>query len=144
MGARLNRGNFDNGMRKAAMRHGHRLGQEIVNEARQRCPVDEGRLRASIDYTITEKPSGVKVVVGSPLPYAKHFHTGTGIHGPHGTPIVPTRKRSASGGPPFLKFTPKGAGAPLFRRSVKGIEKNPFLADALVAVMGNIARRRDK
>lgn len=82
-------------------------------------------------------------MIGSPLAYAEYFHRGTGIYGPHGTPIVPVSKK-------VLKFRsrgnqtgslPKERGTWVFARSVKGMPADPFLSDALARVMGTITRR---
>lgn len=50
-----------------------RLGTMIQNDARSRCPVDTGRLRASI--TVKRLPQGV--VVGSNVEYAGYVEYGT-------------------------------------------------------------------
>lgn len=142
-GAEIHRAAFDRGTQQAANRWAHRLGTRIVAEARQKCPVDEGTLRASIDYVATVGNGSAKVVVGSPLDYAEYLHTGTGVHGPRGTPIVPVTREA-------LKFKWDGPGKAtrskdkrgfVFAKSVKGIKPNPFLADALQAVMGAVQRR---
>lgn len=133
----------------AADRWAHGLGREVRNQARRRAPVDDGRLRSSIDYAITRRGNRVSVVVGSPLPYARYVHEGTGIYGPHGTPIVPVTAKA-------LKFevrgirpgrrgptrTPKGKGTIVFAKSVKGMEGTPYLADALQAVLPTKTRRK--
>lgn len=141
-------------MQGAARKWGEKVGQQIVNEARARCPSDEGTLRASIDYKVTVNSTNMRLHVGSPLPYAKWVHEGTGLYGPHKTPIVPTRTRSASGGPPYLKFQWDGGGVNtqskdkrgwVFARSVRGSKPQPFLADALEAVMGSqITKKKEQ
>lgn len=141
--ASLNRAVYQREVAQAGRRWAERLGAEVVNEAKNRAPVDEGTLRASITHVTTVDSGSAKVVVGSPLDYAEYLHTGTGIYGPKGTPIVPVTRQA-------LKFKWDGPGGAtrskdkrgyVFAKSVKGIEPNPFLADALIAVMGNIARR---
>ncbi|QRY62755.1 HK97 gp10 family phage protein [Gordonia sp. PDNC005] len=142
-GASLNRGAYNRGMQQAGRRWAHRVGNDVVNAAKVNCPVDEGTLRASITYVTRISSTGAKVIVGSPLPYAEYFHTGTGIYGPRGTPIVPVTKKA-------LKFKWDGPGGAtrskdkrgyVFAKSVKGIRPNPFLADALADVMGDVQRR---
>lgn len=155
MGVELNQAVIDAEKTRAARRWADGLGSAVVDRARailaENGHIDEGRLAGSIEYLVVEAgPSGAKVVIGSPLDYAGFFHTGTGIYGPHGTPIVPTRTQSATGGPPFLKFRSNGAGMGVrmsgamtrargqfvFARSVKGMRPDPFLADALREVFG--------
>lgn len=147
MGVRMHRDTIDAALTRAARRWADELGRAVVDRAQailaENGHVDTGALSASISHTIVGAgPRGAKVVVGSSKDYAAYFHTGTGVHGPTGMPIVPTRKRSVTGGPPHLKFTPKGASAPIFRRSVKGMRRDPFLADALRDVFGSETRIR--
>jgi hypothetical protein len=65
-------------------------------------------------FTVAEKPA-----------HAKWVHNGTGIYGPHKTPIVPRTK-------PFLVFRPypERTGAKIVTRSVRGQEPQPFLLNA--------------
>lgn len=139
---------IDTQTRQAGLRWAHRVGQRVVAEAKDRCPVDEGTLRASIDYTAHLQGSSVTVTVGSPLNYAEYLHTGTGIYGPKGTPIVPVTKKALK-----FKWEPTGGGRPtkskdkrgiVFAKSVKGTPANPFLIDALQAVMGALKSVRKK
>ncbi|QDB74806.1 HK97 gp10 family protein [Gordonia phage Portcullis] len=129
--------------RAAAERWGNRLGRRVTNAAKRRAPVDEGTLRASIDYTLEWSAGSCHITIGSPLDYAEYFHTGTGIYGPKATPIVPvTRKalkfRWEPTGPGAKKKLPKEQRGWFFATSVKGIEPDPFLIDALKEVMGVI------
>jgi Bacteriophage HK97-gp10, putative tail-component len=98
----------------------------VQNVARVLCPVDHGRLRASITYQIVASPTGLVARIGSNVEYARYVEEGTGIYGPHQTPIVPV---NAS----VLVFTPKGATGPVFARSVKGMKPRPYLVPALPA-----------
>lgn len=152
-GVNINRANIERDQARIGRIWGDRIGERIQTAARERAPVDEGTLRTSIVYVLVPGPGGrMHVVIGSPLPYARYIHEGTGIYGPHGTPIVPTRLKSATGGPPHLKFKPSGAGLGVslppgmrgfvFAKSVKGIKPNPFMVDALADVMGQIERLR--
>lgn len=54
--------------------------------------------------------------------HAKWVHNGTGIYGPHKSPIVPVSK-------PYLVFRGR-TGAKIVTRSVKGQEPQPFLLQA--------------
>ncbi len=143
----LHRGNVDRATQTAALRWGYGLKRELVAEAKDRCPVDEGTLRASIDGEVVLHDKTAKVVVGSPLPYAEYFHTGTGIYGPKATPIVPVTKKAlkfqwepTNGAPKTMSKDKRGWH---FAKSVKGMRPNPFLADALAAVMGRLSSRRN-
>ena len=77
-----------------------------------------GQTRASIDV----KPDGFRAVVRSEDPRVRWLNFGTGIYGPKGTPIVPTRAK-------FLRFV--WNGQLMFRRSVRGIKATNFMRDAL-------------
>ena len=144
-GAEIHRDNIAADQRRAALAWGNRLGNRIVNHARREAPVDEGGLRASIAHVVIPQAGGVRVVVGSELPYAEYVHEGTGIYGPHGTPIVPVTKKAlkfrAS-----MKHLPKrpakGKRPFVIVRSVKGSPPNPYLARALVKVLGPIVNNR--
>jgi hypothetical protein len=88
--------------------------------------VDTGRLRASINTQLTERGGMLVVLVGTNVRYARWVHDGTGLYGPRGTRIRPRRAKR-------LRFSPKGSGVIIYRRSVKGMIGNPFLANALRA-----------
>ncbi|QGJ95812.1 tail completion or Neck1 protein [Gordonia phage EMoore] len=143
MTVRINSGNIARDKARIGERWGDRVGRRVQNAARRRAPVDSGALRNSIEYVVTVGPNRTHVKIGSPLPYARYIHEGTGIYGPQGTPIVPTTRQ-------VLKFQVKGSSgrrrgrdAPwVFAKSVKGVKPNPFLVDALVEVMGRVDRLR--
>ena len=124
--------------RRARVR-GNQIGRAVVRVGKQECPVDEGTLRSSISHVVEVGTTSVKVIVGSPLPYAQFVHEGTGIYGPTGTPIRPTRAKN-------LKFRagkgPKSKRQWVTVPQVKGQKPNPFLVRALTAVMGALAQRR--
>ncbi|URP21097.1 hypothetical protein SEA_FLATWOODS_30 [Gordonia phage Flatwoods] len=142
MTVRLNRQVIAAEQSRLGMEWGRRVGRRVQNAARRRAPVDEGTLRNSIEYVVDVRGTRTHVTIGSPLPYARYIHEGTGIYGPKGTPIVPVTRQA-------LKFQVKGAsgrrrgrGAKwVFAKSVRGIKPNPFLVDALVDVMGSLTQR---
>lgn len=117
------------------------MGRRVVNEAKTRAPVDTGRLRSSIAYTVDVTPSQVTLRVGAQVPYARYVEEGTGIYGPRQAPIYPVRRQA-------LKFPrPRGGGGRgngsggfLFAKWVRGMPPNPYLADALKAVFGGAVR----
>ena len=121
----------------------NQIGRRVVNAMQERCPVDEGRLRASLTYTVSMTPNTVILRIGSPLDYATYVVRGTGIYGPRKAPIRPVHAT-------VLKFpTPKKRG-PLrvgekptarnrgfvFAKEVKGRPRNMFMIDGLKAVLG--------
>lgn len=133
---------------QAGTNSGHRFGRLVQNAARRRCPVDEGRLRSSIDYTVTATDGKVRMTCGSPLAYARYVHDGTGIYGPHATPIVPVtakalkfEARAVFAGRRGPTRQPKGKGSTVFAKSVKGMEGRPFLSDAMEEVFPGRVRR---
>ncbi|MFT4086131.1 MAG: hypothetical protein QM658_03100 [Gordonia sp. (in: high G+C Gram-positive bacteria)] len=147
MAVEIHRSVIDTALTRAAFIWADSLGRTVVDRAQailvERGHVGDGNLLRSVDHTVvTASARGATVVVGSSADYAGFFHTGTGVHGPYGTPIVPTRRRSVTGGPPYLKFAPRGSNTYLFRRSVKGMKASPFLADALRDVLGSVTRTR--
>lgn len=54
-----------------------RLGIDVQNRARQKAPVDTGRLRASISHELGSDGRGPYVDVGSNVEYAPHVEYGT-------------------------------------------------------------------
>lgn len=112
------------------------LGREVRNEAVRRCPVDEGRLRSSIQNTTTVDGNMITTRVGTNVEYALFVHNGTGIYGPAGKRI------EVSPGKKAMRFMPKKGGKPgtgkggaVFVKWVSGSRANPFLTDALRAVL---------
>lgn len=101
-----------------------RRATAVVNGAKRRCPVNTGRLRASITKEVIIDSNSPVARVGTNVEYAIFVHNGTGIYGPRGTPIVPRVSR-------FLVFTPRGSSDKVFARQVRGIRPRPFLKEAL-------------
>lgn len=69
---------------------------KVVAEAKKNCPVDQGPLRANIDYDIKETRDFINAKVGNNLEYAPYVHQGTGRYAVNGdgrkTPWVYTVK----------------------------------------------------
>jgi hypothetical protein len=103
-----------------------RRGRNVAYYARRFCPVNTGRLRASITTELVQYAGNIAVLVGTNVNYAMYQHEGTGIYGPHGTPIVPVRAK-------FLRFRPRGSSDFVFARQVRGTPPTFFLRRALVA-----------
>lgn len=104
----------------------YKRGLRVQAKARSLCPVDTGRLRASITVEIIEKAGYLICRIGTNLSYARAVHNGTGIYGSSGVPITP---KNAT----VLRFKPKGSTAFIFRPSSAGTKPRPFLRDALGA-----------
>lgn len=100
---------------------------EVQNEAKRLCPVDTGRLRSSITYELRQSDHPY-AVVGTDVTYARFIENGTGIYGPHKTPIRPVRAK-------FLAFKPRGSAVTVFARQIRGRPATPFLKPALDTVM---------
>lgn len=96
---------------------------KVQGAARRLCPVDTGRLRASITYRIDHRAGLPVAVIGTNVAYARFVSEGTGIHGPKGAPIV------AAPGRVFV-FTPRG-GDTVFTTQTQGVRPRPFLKQAL-------------
>lgn len=111
-----------------------RRGLRVESAAKRRLTtaprrVNTGRLRASVNTRPIAYRGTFGARVGSNVNYALWVHDGTGIYGPRHTRIRPRRGR-------VLRFTPRGAVAPIYRPSVRGMRPNPFLRDALPAARG--------
>lgn len=146
----INTPTLDARCEKAAEKWGKKVGRAVVKAAKKRCPVDEGTLRESIDYTVTTGNGAATVTVGSPLDYAAYVHRGTGIYGPSGQPIRPTQAKVLA-----FQWEPKSFTASGRQRRRKSKDKRnqhfypevagspavPFLADGLEDVFGVLAQR---
>ena len=78
---RLDQGDLRRAIRQASMSELRVVGPQVVNRAKILCPVDTGRLRASIrgqaQRTWTLRP---QFVVGSDVEYATYVNDGTRPH----------------------------------------------------------------
>lgn len=117
---RLDRGDLRRAIRGASLSELERTGQRVVNRAKILCPVDTGRLRASIRgqarRTWTLRPM---FTVGTNVDYAEMVHDGTRPH------VIRPRTKQA------LKFTI--GGQVVFAKVVNhpGTRARPFLDRAL-------------
>jgi hypothetical protein len=115
-----------------------RRGYRVTAVAKRLCPVDHGRLRASITPVLVSRDGMFIVEVGTNVKYARWVHDGTGIYGPRQARIYPrTAKvmvfspRTSAG-----QFIPRKKRAVVFAKSTKGMKGRPFLKDALWAAHG--------
>jgi len=106
------------------------IGFQIEREAKDRAPVDTGRLRASITTDLIEKRGIPMVKVGTNVEYAPYVEFGTDPH-----VITPDSKEA-------LQWTDPETGEPVFAKRVEhpGTESQPFLLPAVDAVRSRINR----
>lgn len=88
--------------------------------------IDTGRLRASINTQVVQRPEGPAVIVGTNVWYARLVHDGTGLFGPKHRMIRPVRAKR-------LRFKPRGGRKFVYARAVVGMAPNRFLKNALWA-----------
>lgn len=105
-------------------------GELLADEVRRRAPEDTGRLRDAIQASPPEPVSDgwrTEIAPGGLQPnYAVWVNDGTGIYGPHATPIVPVHAK-------FLRFYWKKSGQVEYRRSVRGQPGQHFFERGLEA-----------
>lgn len=104
------------------------LGEKIVNNVsndlsaniKRESPIDEGKLRSS--WTIFDNGPLEKTVASS-ANYAEYVNSGTGIYGPHKTPIVhPTIGK---------KFAFQVNGKMVYTNIIKGIKPRRFVEKSI-------------
>ena len=100
---------------------------DVERTAKDKCPKDDGTLRASITHTVEQDSESFIGSVGTNVEYGPYVHEGTGIHAKNGKgrQNVPWVYRTADG-----KYY-----------STEGQKPNPFLQEALDENMDNIMRR---
>jgi hypothetical protein len=110
-------------------------GYRVEAQAKRLCPVDQGRLRASIHVVPIMEAGRPAVLIGTDVHYARWVHEGTGFYGPRHDWIYPRRAR-------YLVFTPRKAQGrfiprrgrvTVFAKRTRGMHGTPFLHRALVA-----------
>jgi hypothetical protein len=114
----------------------HILGLTLKVEVRavELCPVDEGRLRASIDHEVGRDADGLYGRVGTNVDYALDVERGTGLFEETVPGVAPSRSKGR-------RITPTTAkalrfvvdGEVVYRTSIKGMRPRPFLRPALDA-----------
>jgi len=58
--------------------------QEIENDAKVKCPVDDGTLRASIKHDSEAGNDKITGIIGTNVEYAPYVHEGTGLYAKDG------------------------------------------------------------
>jgi hypothetical protein len=113
-------------VRQEVQRRARRVKDAARANARRMMEEPTGRLAGSIRYTTAVRRGDlVTAQVGSDLHYARWVHDGTGVYGPHRSPIVPRTSR-------FMKFNSRLGFVVFTERSV-GQPGKPYLAEALSA-----------
>ncbi len=118
-----------------------RRGQRVKNAARRNCPVDEGRLRASIDSEVRGSGRSLTVRIGSNLAHAIYVEKGTGVYAGRGY-IYPKRGRylrwpnKNNSGSGNRRYKSGKTSQFVFAKKIKGMKAQPFLEPALDAARG--------
>jgi hypothetical protein len=116
----------------------NRRTNATLRTARNKCPVDEGRLRSSLASEIRVQGSVVVGRVGTNLDYALWVHEGTGIYAGRGY-ITPKRGKFLSwpvknnSGQGARRYKGGATAQYAFAKKVKGVPGRPFLRQALEA-----------
>jgi len=107
------------------------IGFQIEREAKDRAPVDTGRLRSSITTNVFDRGDEILVKVGTNVEYAPALEFGTGPY------IIEADDAEA------LQWTDPETGEPVFATSVEhpGIEPQPFLLPAVDYVRSRYNRQ---
>lgn len=100
-----------------------RRAERVRGEAVRRAPVDTGRLRGSIRWSLVRDAIGLAAIVGTDVHYAIYVHEGTKPHFPPPGALAGWAKRHGFDSPYPVCF---GIAS-------KGTKARPFLRDALAA-----------
>lgn len=107
---------------------------EMTNKAVSNAPRRIGTLKRSIHAEISGPLGGGftgRVIQDSKVAkYGVWVHEGTGIYGPHGTPIVPVKAK-------MLRWK-NADGKIIVKRSVKGQKPNPYMKKAFDELKGEV------
>ena len=84
--------------------------QAVENKAVDKCPVDDGTLRASITHSVEQDENVFTGTVGSNVEYAPYVHEGTGIYAREGKgrqkqPQQPISRNEKAGFQAGFRFT---------------------------------------
>lgn len=101
----------------------------VQSGAKRRCPVDTGRLRSSIRWTLGRDGKGLFGRVGTEVEYAYFVHEGHGPYEVGSTRGPGTALRFESGGDVVYVSFPNTV-------SIPAMEGRPFLKDALRDIAG--------
>jgi hypothetical protein len=115
-----------------------RRATRVQNSAKRLCPVDEGRLRASIAVELIGDGRTLEARVGTNLKYGLYVEHGTGIYAGRGyiTPKRATMLRwpiKNNSGAGNRRYSGGRTAQYAFAKKVKGVRARPFLRPALDA-----------
>ncbi|MDX3074619.1 HK97 gp10 family phage protein [Streptomyces sp. MI02-7b] len=120
----INTRQFERGLRRVLGRMSDdvrralvQTGVDVQNRARELCPVDTGRLRASIVHRVEGGGRSVGVVIGTNVSYAADVEYGTKPH-----VILPKNKKAL--------YWP-GAAHPVSKVNHPGTRPRPFMRPAV-------------
>jgi Bacteriophage HK97-gp10, putative tail-component len=105
-------GNIGSVVQDELRRAGDRSGAIVVRRAVLKVRRKTGALARSVAFATTVSGFAVETKVGTDVKYGRYLDEGTGIYGPKGAPIRPTRAK-------FLVF--EIGGKTVFARSVRGV-----------------------
>lgn len=123
-----------------------RVANAVMNSAKRKCPVDRGKLRASITWEMRRENDQPVFVVGTNLEYAVYVHEGTGLWSktkpgpirPKNKPFLAWPKINKNyrqtGGP--RRYKNGKTAAYVYAKQSAGSPGKPFLTDALKEVTG--------
>jgi len=116
------------------MRDTMKRAYRVHRRAAEECPVDEGRLRSSLQVKLVRDARGPYVMVGTDVEYALAVHEGTKPHR-----ILPRRGRFLvfpASGSPGKGHGSRNSSPMIFARVVNhpGTKPRPFLRNALQEV----------
>ena len=112
-------------------------GLEVADRARQKAPVRNNRLRASINSQLVRTGTRTAARVAPTVPYGPYVEYGTGLYGPRKQVIRPrkakvlswiSRGRGVYAGGRYRAAAP---GRRVFARFVRGMKPRPYLHPAL-------------
>ncbi len=116
---------------------------QVKNVAVSLAPVDQGKLRQSINYTLRQEGGEPVAYVGANVDYAIYVHEGTGIYSKTNPRMItpkskkvlrwPVKNQSGSGRRRYKGGTTAGY---VYSMKSKGSPGRPFLTDALKRVFG--------
>lgn len=125
------------------------IGRRVHRFAAAFAPRESGRLASTLFVLVGQLPHAVYADIGTPLDYGLYQHEGTGVYAGRG--MIRSRTGRA------MRFRPGRSTGPLRRgaqhparqdrpwayaMAVKGVPPNPYLVQALSAVLGPGIRMR--
>lgn len=113
-----------------AIRRGMVRGMELIRDkAKELSPVADGGNKDTIDFEISPAGQQIKATLFTESGYGGWLEVGTGVFGPHRTPIVPVHGRFLVW--PVFEGTSVDPVDWRFAKSVQGRPATPYLYPAL-------------